>query len=45
MGNLTEEEKARLAREAQQHIEFEEDPHRAALEDNPEHVSIHISVS
>jgi hypothetical protein len=30
-------------REAQAHIEFEEDPHRAALEDNPD--TVHVSVS
>jgi hypothetical protein len=33
----------RLVREAQAVIEFEEDPHRAALEDNPDEV--HVSSS
>lgn len=30
-------------REAQAHIEFEDDPHRAALEDNPD--TVHVSPS
>lgn len=36
------EMKIRMAQEAQAVIEFEEDPHRAALEDNPENARVSI---
>lgn len=32
-----------LIRKWKEHIEFEDDPHRAALEDNPE--SVHVPLS
>lgn len=34
---------SRLIREARAVIEFEDDPHRAALEDNPEHVHVGLA--
>lgn len=32
----------RLAEEVRAHIEFEEDPHRAALEDNPAETKVDV---